>query len=109
VLVSRLSESQGRSVLLLEAGPGYPDLERTPDAFKYGYAPTASEKGAPHTWFFVGSGSRGQPAPVPRGKATGGASAIYGQVFIHGVPEDYDQRAAWGNNEWSYLNILPFL
>lgn len=47
-LATRLSELQEQSILLLEAGPDYPDLEQTPDDLKYGYAPTASETGAPH-------------------------------------------------------------
>lgn len=45
---------------------------------------------------------------VPRGKVTGGTSAINGQVVLRGVPEDYDQWAAWGNDEWSYSKVLPY-
>jgi choline dehydrogenase len=109
-LATRLSEDPNRSVLLLEAGPDYPDLEQTPDDLKYGYAPTASEMGAPHNWSFVGTGSRSQSEPiaVPRGRVVGGTSAINGQVFLRGVPEDYDRWAEWGNDEWSYINVLPF-
>ena len=44
-LATRLSESPERSVLLLEAGPDYPDFEQYPDDLKFGYAPTASEMG----------------------------------------------------------------
>ena len=108
-LATRLSEDPSRSVLLLEAGPDYPDLEQTPDDLKDGYAPTASEMGAPHNWSFVGSGSRSQlePVAVPRGRVVGGTSAINGQVFLRGVPEDYDRWASWGNDEWSYVNVLP--
>ena len=44
VLAARLTEDAGRSVLLLEAGPDYPDFERLPEELKYGFAaaPTAS-------------------------------------------------------------------
>ncbi len=107
-MATRLSESPDRSVLLLEAGPDYPDLESTPDDLKYGYAPTASEAGAPHNWSFEGQGTQVQsePVAVPRGKVVGGTSAINGQVFLRGVPEDYDRWASWGNNEWGYLKVL---
>ena len=37
ILATRLSQDPARSVLLLEAGPDYPDLEQLPDELKYGY------------------------------------------------------------------------
>ena len=37
ILATRLSLDPARSVLLLEAGPDYPDLEQLPDELKYGY------------------------------------------------------------------------
>ena len=100
-----------RSVLLLEAGPDYPDFEQYPDDLKYGYNQSAaSEVTAPHNWSFVGTGTPQQtePQPVPRGKVVGGTSAINGQVFLRGAPEDYDNWASWGNDEWSYLKVLPY-
>ena len=46
--------------------------------------------------------------PVPRGKVVGGTSAINGQVFLRGIPEDFDSWASWGNDEWSFLKVLPY-
>ena len=46
--------------------------------------------------------------PVDRGKVIGGSGAINAQVFLRGLPEDYDAWAAQGNNEWSFQNVLPF-
>ena len=37
VMATRLSEIPNRSVLLLEAGPDYPDFESLPDDLKFGY------------------------------------------------------------------------
>ena len=109
-LATRLAEDPNRSVLLLEAGPDYQGLEQTPDDLKFGYAPRASEMGAPHNWSFTGKGSatRSEDVVVPRGRVVGGTSAINGQVFLRGVPEDYDSWAEWGNDEWSFVKCLPY-
>ncbi|MCE2463005.1 MAG: mycofactocin system GMC family oxidoreductase MftG [Dehalococcoidia bacterium] len=111
VLATRLSEDPKRSVLLLEAGPDYPDLEHTPDAIKNGYdLLPAQSPGTPHNWSLVGTAYPQQedPIPVPRGKVIGGSSAINGQIFLRGVPEDYDTWAAEGNDEWGYIKVLPY-
>ena len=108
-VAARLSENPNLSVLVLEAGPDYQDFESYPDDIKFGYAPTASEMGAPHNWSLTGTATPNQPPiAVPRGKVVGGSSAINGQVFLRGVPEDYDNWASWGNDEWSFINVLPF-
>ncbi len=111
VLATRLTEDPDRSVLLLEAGPDYPQVEFYPDDLKYGYNQTASAVDAPHNWSFVGTPTVQQgdnTMPVPRGKVVGGSSAINGQVFLRGVPEDYDAWAALGNDEWSFTKVLPY-
>ena len=46
--------------------------------------------------------------PVPRGRVVGGSSSINGQVLLRGVPEDYDSWAEMGNDEWSFINVLPY-
>ena len=110
VVAARLSEDPDRSVLLLEAGPDYPDFEHYPDDLKFGYSATASQPGAPHNWSFQARGrpEQSEPMPVPRGKVVGGTSAINGQVILRGVPEDYDSWAALGNDEWAYVNMVPY-
>ena len=45
---------------------------------------------------------------VPRGKVTGGSSAINRAGYRRGVPEDYDAWATEGNDLWSYEQALPF-
>jgi choline dehydrogenase len=107
-LASRLSENPSRSVLLLEAGPDYPDLERLPDDLKLGNNVWFSAYG-PHTWGYTATLTPQQTSLViPRGKVTGGSSAINGQVVFRGIPEDYDNWAAWGNDEWSFTKVLPY-
>ena len=56
-LAARLSEDPNRSVLLLEAGPDYPDFELLPDEIKYGYNNGASELDSPFNWAYQATGS----------------------------------------------------
>jgi choline dehydrogenase len=110
VLAARLSEEPTCSVLLLEAGPDYPDFELLPDDLKYDCHQAASQPNAPYNWSFVGHATTQQsrPIPVARGKVTGGTSAINHQIFLRGAPEDFDHWAELGNDEWSYLKVLPY-
>ena len=109
ILATRLSEDPARSVLLLEAGPDYADFERLPEEVKYGYATEIDIMTSSHNWQFVGKATdQAPPMLVPRGKVTGGSSAINGQVFLRGVPEDYDSWAAMGNNQWGFQELLPY-
>ena len=112
VLAARLSEDPQRSVLLLEAGPDYPDFEYLPDDLKYGTTEAAFAKDNPHNWSFVGSATPRQTEPmlVPRGKVVGGCSSHNGPgpTFLRGIPEDYDRWASWGNERWSFREVLPY-
>ena len=122
VLAARLSEDPACSVLLLEAGPDYADFELLPDELKYGFAaapvPPAVRTAAghpewlttnPHNWQFTATATDLAPLMlVPRGRVTGGSSAINSSAFYRGVPEDFDAWASRGNDEWSYAKILPY-
>ena len=108
-LASRLSEDTSRSVLLLEAGPDYPNFEHLPGDLKWGGNFLMSALG-PHDWGYTATATPQQPAPmaVPRGKATGGTSTINAQFILRGTPEDFDGWAQWGNNEWAFTSVLPY-
>ena len=110
VLATRLSEDPDRSVLLLEAGPDYPNLDQIPDDVKYGYN-TAKAIAGPHMW-----GYRAKARPehantfhLPRGKVVGGSSAVNGQVWLRAVPEDFDNWVEWGNDQWAFPELIPYL
>jgi choline dehydrogenase len=110
IVASRLSEDPHRSVLLIEAGPDYPDFERLPDDIKYGYA-TASDVmvNDRHVRYFTAKATdQAPPMMVPAGTLTGGGSSINGQVFLRGIPEDFDSWAEKGNDLWSFRHCLPF-
>ncbi len=107
-LAARLSEDQDRSVLLLEAGPDFPNFEHLPDDLKLGNNVFLSAYG-PHTWGYTARMTPElQDFPIPRGKATGGSSAVNGQVLYRGIPDDYNRWASWGNDEWEYTKVLPY-
>ena len=109
ILAMRLSEDPAVSVLLLEAGPDYPDVDSLPEKIRSGYTTSADITPSDHSWEFVGQATEtAEPMHVPRGKITGGSSAVNGQIFLRGVPEDFDAWASMGNDEWSFEKTLPY-
>ena len=85
IVASRLSEDPNRSVILLEAGPDYPDFDQLPEELKYGYATATDIMTSDHNWQFWGKATdTAPPMMVPRGRVTGGSSAINGQVVPEG-------------------------
>ena len=50
ILATRLTEDPSRSVLLLEAGPYYPDLDNLPDKIRSGYTTSADITPSDHNW-----------------------------------------------------------
>ena len=108
VMAARLSEDPDVTVLLLEAGPDYPDFDHLPDDLKLGNNVWLSAYG-PHNWGYEARITAEQPnLTIPRGKATGGSSAVNGQVLLRGIPEDYDGWAERGNEEWGFTSCLPY-
>ena len=108
IMAARLSEDPTRSVLLLEAGPDYATIDDLPDEVRHGYATVTDIMTSDHNWQFWGKATdKAEPMMVPRGKVTGGSSAINGQMFLRGVPEDYDGWASMGNDQWSFEKLLP--
>jgi choline dehydrogenase len=109
-LAARLSENPQRAVLLLEAGPDYPNLDSLPEELKHHCHEAASQPHAPHNWSFVNSPiyQQQRTVPAPRGKVVGGSSAINHMIFLRGIPEDFESWAALGNDAWSYQKVLPY-
>lgn len=103
VLAGRLSEDASRSVLLLEAGPDYQTIESSP----FDILRTWVSMG-PHDWGFVAKATPNHEIAYPRGKVTGGSSAVNGHIALRGTPQDFDEWGAWGNPEWSFAKVLPF-
>jgi choline dehydrogenase len=61
VLATRLSEESGRSVLLFEAGPDYPEFDRLPDDLKRGNNFLRSAFGS-HNWGYMATMTPSSPS-----------------------------------------------
>ena len=69
VVATRLSEDPQRSVLLLEAGPDYPDFEQLPEEIKFGFASGIDTVTTHHNWEFWARGTdTTPPLQIPRGQ-----------------------------------------
>ena len=109
VLASRLAENANTSVLLLEAGPDYPDPANLPDEIKFGGTRFAESQDSEHNWALRGTITEEQgEIHVAQGRVIGGGSSINGQAMQRGLPEDFDAWSALGNDEWSYSKVLPY-
>ena len=110
ILATRLTEDPEHSVLLLEAGRDYPDFDVQPEEVKFPLKSSfetllASE----HNWKYTARGTSESEIDVPRGKITGGSSSINGTVFLRGIPQDFDNWVEWGNDEWDFQKLLPYM
>ena len=94
VLAARLSEDADRNVMLLEAGADYPAIEQTPADLLHTWI-----SAGPHDWGMVAKATADREIAYPRGKVTGGCSAVNGHIALRGTPADFDEWAAWGNSE----------
>src|SRR5690349_782838 len=108
-LASRLAADAHTSVLLLEAGPDYPDPAHLPDDVKFGHTRYAEAPDSKHNWALRGTITEEQgQIHVAQGRVIGGGSSINGQAMQRGFPDDFDSWAALGNDEWSYDKVLPY-
>ncbi|NML50990.1 FAD-binding protein [Streptomyces sp. R302] len=103
-IAARLSADPSRRVLLLEAGPDFPTLEETPLDIRNGSAMSLSA----HDWKFRAEISDGRKIIYPRGKVTGGSSAVGATIALRGVPQNFAEWVAAGNPEWSWDDVLPY-
>jgi choline dehydrogenase len=101
IVAARLSKADRRSVLVLEAGPDYPDEGSRPQAL---LAPRSSLD-PNYYWAFDGQATSEEADPlfVMRGRVIGGSGAINGLTMLRGLPGDYD---SWGMPAWSWAQML---
>lgn len=106
VLAHRLTETEGVSVLLLEAGG------RDLNPFIHmpaGLAKLVSNQRI--NWGFMTEPEAaldGRRMYWPRGRVLGGSSSINAMCYIRGHAADYDEWAALGLSGWQYRAVLPY-
>ncbi len=109
VLAARLSEDPTHRVLLLEAGPDYTSAETLPDDLRYGFGTPSGILSLTHDWGYTATATpAAPPIPIPRGRVIGGSSSVNATIFLRGIPEDFAQWVALGNDEWSWEAVLPY-
>lgn len=109
-VAARLSEDAARRVLLLEAGPHFASMEEIPSDIRNGSVMSLTG----HDWGYyaeIADGMGDDPRRtirLPRGKLTGGSSAVGATIFLRGTPDDFDEWVALGNDEWAWSEVLPY-
>ena len=106
LLADRLTENNDATVCVLEAGPMDTNrYVRIPAGFvKMLHDPTL-------LWPFKSEPSAataGREIKIPQGRIVGGSSSLNGLVYARGQVEDFNDWAAWGNDSWSYRDVLPY-
>jgi choline dehydrogenase-like flavoprotein len=103
-VAARLSEDEGRRVLLVEAGGSARRLDvRMPAAFPKQFHSKVD-------WDYW---TEPEPALAerriyePRGRMLGGSSAMNAMIYMRGNRLDYDGWAEHGATGWSYPDVLP--
>jgi choline dehydrogenase len=104
ILANRLSADPRRRVLLLEAGPDHPPGDELPVELHYGYGPDTEREPRTFDWGFVGYPRRDtqRTIVIPRGKVTGGSSAVNAHIFLRGLADDFHAWARAGNPLWDW-------
>jgi choline dehydrogenase len=103
VVASRASENSERRVILVEAGPDYPADDLPEDL----------RRGGRNSLVHNDWGYKHHPnaehwrLPLPRGRVVGGSSAVNTCIALRGQPEDYDEWADRGLEDWSWEDCLP--
>jgi choline dehydrogenase len=107
ILAARLTEGEGRSVCLVEAGPDHPDPAGLPDELRL--ASMIDERHAPYLWQHTARATDLRPAlAAPSGRVVGGGSAINTAVYLWALRPDLDAWAALAGPMWSYDACVPY-
>ena len=103
VLAARLSRTRPAASFCWRRAPTTRRVESTPDDLRDGWRMSLRA----HDWGLTAEAVPGRAIPYPRGRVIGGSSAVNATIALRGVPADYDEWAALGNDDWSWAKVLP--
>ncbi|XP_065366105.1 glucose dehydrogenase [FAD, quinone] [Calliphora vicina] len=108
VLANRLSENPNWQVYLIEAGGLESIVHQVPAlaAFLQGTHSNWGYKSVPQK--AACRGMHNNECSLPRGKVLGGTSSINFMIYNRGNKRDFDRWAEFGNEGWSYQDVLPY-
>ncbi|MBM3540779.1 MAG: FAD-binding protein [Alphaproteobacteria bacterium] len=113
VLAARLSETPGRRVLLIEAGPDTrpgavpPEIRDSYPSVAY-FDPRFHWR---HLRVTLGDLARNTAPPRVRyeqARVMGGGSSINGTFALRGLKADYDEWSAMGLTDWGWNGVAPY-
>lgn len=113
-VAARLSEDPWRRVLLLEAGPDFPDERADPPEFfvggaLHGEAGAGSGPSPQLDWNYLSEClPGGRRIRLKRGRMVGGSSMANGCVAVRGRPEDFERWREAGAVGWGWSEVVPF-
>ncbi|MDN3659152.1 GMC family oxidoreductase N-terminal domain-containing protein [Ferruginibacter paludis] len=106
VLANRLSADPANKVLLVEAGGPDKKMEiHIPAGYIKLHRSSADWNGY---WTEPQEHVLNRKIYLPRGKVLGGCSSTNAMAYVRGNKADYHDWAAFGNNGWSYDDVLPY-
>jgi choline dehydrogenase len=113
VIAARLSEDERHDVLLLEAGPDYPEIAERFETLPADLANGKQNSMKLHDWGLTYRATDHRlfssvDMAFPRGRVVGGSSAVNTCIALRGQPFDYDEWGALGLPDWSWEQCLPY-
>ena len=102
VVAARASENPRHNVMLIDAGPDYATATDLPDDLRNGHDNSYDD----HDWKLRYQPSGERSDRFPRGRVTGGSTAVNTTIALRGIPADFDHWASLGNPEWAWDRVL---